>query len=130
MVIAISIGGLLYLRNNIESESPKSNSSTQSKSSAISSSQSQKSLSTSSANSRLLTITETELARHNSQDDCYIAISRNVYDLSNFRHPSPDDFTVLCGMDITNSAHPGAAPFTTSKVLNQISKYTIGTLGN
>lgn len=93
-----------------------------------------KATSTSTATSKTTTAASTislsEVQKHNSSGDCYVVISGKVYDLSTFQHPSRDDFTVLCGMDITNSQHPRASAFTSSKVLSYISRYYIGILGN
>lgn len=47
-----------------------------------------------------------ELAKHAQQKDCWMAINRNVYDLSTYlpQHPSPPDVIVpWCGKEATQA---------------------------
>jgi len=50
----------------------------------------------------------TDVAKHNTQQDCWAAIDGSVYDLTSWisRHPGgPDKIIPLCGTDATTAFH-------------------------
>lgn len=54
------------------------------------------------------TYTMAEVAKHNSQQDCWAVIDGGVYDLTQWisRHPGgPDKIIPLCGTDATSKFH-------------------------
>jgi cytochrome b involved in lipid metabolism len=48
-------------------------------------------------------IPPSELSRHNADDDCWIVIYENVYDVTEYaqHHPNPRFITFHCGLDVT-----------------------------
>lgn len=50
----------------------------------------------------------TDVAKHNTQQDCWAAVDGSVYDLTSWisRHPGgPDKIIPLCGTDATTAFH-------------------------
>ncbi|MFT3861096.1 cytochrome b5 domain-containing protein [Micropruina sp.] len=77
-------------------------------SSAVSPATSASGSSAASASAGAATYTLAEVARHNSQSDCWAVIDKGVYNLTEWinQHPGgPDKIIPLCGTDATDAFH-------------------------
>jgi cytochrome b involved in lipid metabolism len=73
--------------------------------------------------------TMAEVAKHNSQADCWAAIDGNVYDLTKWvsRHAGgPDKIIPLCGTDATSAFHNQHDD--QARPNNQLATFKVGTL--
>ncbi len=81
------------------------------------------------------TLTNEEIAKHHVQEDCWLTIQGNVYDVSGyiFQHPGgAGEIIPFCGSDATNAfATKGKNPSTPHSqiAVNLLAGYYIGTLG-
>jgi cytochrome b involved in lipid metabolism len=79
------------------------------------------------------TFTLTEIARHSTKKDCWMAIGGNVYDFSTYSgHPGGDTYVPYCGTDATAafSTKGGMGIDHSQNAYTMLANYLIGELGN
>jgi len=77
-------------------------------------------------------LTMGDVARHNTQADCWMAISGAVYDLTSFsNHPGGTAYVPFCGTDATNAfaTKGGTGGSHSSTALAMLPNYRIGYVG-
>ncbi|MFA6214065.1 MAG: cytochrome b5-like heme/steroid binding domain-containing protein [Candidatus Micrarchaeia archaeon] len=77
-------------------------------------------------------LTLSEVARHNSETDCWLVISGGVYDLSSFTsHPGGMAYVPFCGTDATNAfaTKGGKGSSHSSSAAAMLPNFEIGLLG-
>lgn len=74
-------------------------------------------------------LTAAEVAKHNTETDCYAIVGDNVYNLTEWvnQHPGgPEAILGTCGKDLTAMKHPGGVPMT--EQVKNVPQYKIGAL--
>ena len=85
------------------------------------------------AASTTVTLTLAEVAKHNTPDDCWMAINGDVLDLSGFyNHPGGSTYVPYCGTDATAAYNDkgGRGRPHSNYATSMFSQYLVGTLGS
>ena len=116
-----------------ESASPPASTTPSTQNTTQTSSTTDQSKSSNTTGSSTQTYTLAELSRHKSQNDCWLGISGNVYNVTQYLdfHPGGADIILMfCGQDATNAYNTqgGRGRGHSSRANTLLGQYIIGTL--
>jgi cytochrome b involved in lipid metabolism len=99
VAVALVAGGIYW--NSNKPASVEDSSSAGSSSSTSTSEQSTNNTGSTNSNQDTKSISEAEVAKHNSETDCWTIINDKVYDITKYipRHPGGDEILKACGTD-------------------------------